>query len=133
VSRRAKKELVEEHALMSECVSCGQEDPQSDCSKSKRPCGHHCNHSWTHDECCWCGEIFGEEGLEGKETFEHWMDRAAAYAKEINLVTDGSLLTTEDIYDVVVLGRASFESGATPKAFIRDVFAADIAELDVDD
>ncbi len=20
----------------------------------------HCNHSWSHDRCCWCGEEFGE-------------------------------------------------------------------------
>lgn len=48
------------------CISC-EEDPDPDdpadyddykCSKSKRPCGHHCNHSWSHEECCWCGHVF---------------------------------------------------------------------------
>ena len=39
-----------------ECSSCGEEMPLQECPKSKRPCGHHCNHSWSHEECCWCGE-----------------------------------------------------------------------------
>lgn len=50
------------------CISC-EEDPAPEdpkdydgymCPKSKRPCGHHCNHSWTHDECCWCNRKFDE-------------------------------------------------------------------------
>jgi len=50
-----------------ECISC-EEDPEPDnpmdydnykCPKSKRACGHHCNHSWSHEECCWCGFAFG--------------------------------------------------------------------------
>lgn len=44
-----------------ECYSCEQEMPKHECPKSKRECGHHCNHSWEQDECCWCGERFGEE------------------------------------------------------------------------
>lgn len=45
------------------CDSC-EEDPEPDnpedvdnykCPNSKRPCGHHCNHIWSHDTCCWCG------------------------------------------------------------------------------
>ena len=45
------------------CISC-EEDPAPDdpvdydnykCAKSKWACGHHCNHSWTNGECCWCG------------------------------------------------------------------------------
>lgn len=26
------------------------------CPSSKRSCKHHCNHIWTHDKCCWCGQ-----------------------------------------------------------------------------
>jgi len=44
-----------------ECVSCGEETPRAECPESKRPCGHHCNCSWVHDHCCWCGAEFGEE------------------------------------------------------------------------
>lgn len=50
--------------LDEECLSCGSEDemgPDALCPHSKRPCGHHCNHSWTHDYCCWCGQEWGEE------------------------------------------------------------------------
>jgi len=45
-----------------ECITCEEGYPKNnECPKSKRPCGHHCNHSWTHDECCWCGKEFREE------------------------------------------------------------------------
>lgn len=44
-----------------DCSSCGEEMPLNECPKSKRACGHHCNHSWTADECCWCGKQFGEQ------------------------------------------------------------------------
>ncbi len=43
-----------------ECLSCGDEDcPPNECPRSERPCGHHDNYSWTHDECIWCGATFG--------------------------------------------------------------------------
>jgi hypothetical protein len=42
------------------CGSCG-ETPENECPASKRPCGHHCNHVWTHDTCDWCGKEFGED------------------------------------------------------------------------
>jgi len=44
-----------------ECISCPENMPANECSKSERPCGHHCNHSWSHDVCHWCGEEFGEQ------------------------------------------------------------------------
>ena len=43
-----------------DCISCDEDLPYNDCLKSKRSCSHHCNHSWTHDECCWCNTTFGE-------------------------------------------------------------------------
>ena len=42
------------------CISCDEEFDEK-CPKSKKPCGHHCNHSWTHDKCCYCNEEFGED------------------------------------------------------------------------
>lgn len=45
------------------CSSCGEYFGDADieyCKKSKRKCGHHCNHIWSHDKCCWCGIEFGE-------------------------------------------------------------------------
>ena len=45
--------------LQQPCGSCG-ESPEGECPASKRPCGHHCNHVWTHDACDWCGKEFGE-------------------------------------------------------------------------
>lgn len=44
-----------------ECYSCGEHMPRDECPASERPCGHHCNHSWTQDVCDWCGAGFGEE------------------------------------------------------------------------
>lgn len=47
-----------------ECISCDCGDEMGEhefCPKSRRACGHHCNHSWTHDHCCWCGQEWGEE------------------------------------------------------------------------
>lgn len=43
-----------------ECLSCEREMPRGECACSERPCGHHCNHSWTKDFCHWCGFEFGE-------------------------------------------------------------------------
>lgn len=44
------------------CITCEETDFIDEaCPKSERVCGHHCNHSWTHDECCWCGKHFDEE------------------------------------------------------------------------
>ena len=60
---RTKLKKLKKHEV--ECASCG-EVPKNDCKKSQRPCGHHCNHSWTHDECCWCGKEFGDEVANGK-------------------------------------------------------------------
>jgi hypothetical protein len=53
--------MNEEH---DDCTSCAEGMPLNECPKSERPCGHHCNHSWSHDKCCWCGAEFGEEGEE---------------------------------------------------------------------
>jgi hypothetical protein len=41
-----------------DCYSCEQETESDECELSERSCGHHCNHSWTHEECCWCGETW---------------------------------------------------------------------------
>ena len=43
-----------------ECISCPEGMPLHECPESKRPCGHHCNCSWVHDVCHWCGSEFGE-------------------------------------------------------------------------
>lgn len=43
-----------------DCLSCGEGNPRGECPRSQRPCGHHCNHSWSHDACSWCEAEFGE-------------------------------------------------------------------------
>jgi predicted Zn-dependent protease with MMP-like domain len=47
-----------------DCITCGgsSDAVQDRCRKSKRACGHHCNHIWTHDICHWCGLEIGDEG-----------------------------------------------------------------------
>lgn len=52
-----KKSTISDH-LSNECICCEEGMPKGECPDSKRECGHHCNHSWIHDECCWCGEEF---------------------------------------------------------------------------
>ncbi len=47
--------------VIGDCVSCEEERPLNECPHPQRPCGHHCNHMWTHDACCWCEEEWGEE------------------------------------------------------------------------
>lgn len=42
------------------CSSCWEKMPLSECPASRWSCGHHCNHSWSHDECEWCNEVFEE-------------------------------------------------------------------------
>lgn len=44
-----------------DCTSCHEGRPKNECPESKRKCGHHCNHSWSHETCCWCGQEFGED------------------------------------------------------------------------
>lgn len=48
---------------LGECATCGEiEGVEGECPESQRPCGHHCNHIWTHDACCWCKvELQGED------------------------------------------------------------------------
>lgn len=43
-----------------DCIECGNEEDGEFivCLKSQRKCLHHCNHSWSHDICCWCKKTF---------------------------------------------------------------------------
>jgi hypothetical protein len=56
-------EAIENKVINIGCSSCGENMPKNECLSSKRKCGHHCNHSWSHDSCCWCGK----EWREGEE------------------------------------------------------------------
>jgi hypothetical protein len=50
-----------------ECDSCCEQEyyenerEEDVCPQSLRVCGHHCNYSWSHDTCCWCGKTWEEE------------------------------------------------------------------------
>lgn len=54
-----------------DCYSCGEGMPGGECPNSKRACGHHCNCSWVHDHCHWCGKEFGGdcEPIHASDTF----------------------------------------------------------------
>jgi hypothetical protein len=44
-----------------DCISCEQGEQGEDvCPDSPRPCRHHCNHSWSHELCCYCKREWGE-------------------------------------------------------------------------
>lgn len=74
------------------CDSCcfGRIDGDN-CPSSQRECGHHCNHSWSHDLCCWCGAKFGEVGaeVEGEVPSLWYLDakaRADRYADALTFI-----------------------------------------------
>lgn len=49
-----------------DCADCTNRRMGHDvdvCPHSKKTCGHHCNHSWSHDSCCWCSAEWGEDGV----------------------------------------------------------------------
>lgn len=43
-----------------DCIDCDDGEAEK-CPKSEKQCGHHCNHTWSHDVCCWCKKEWGEE------------------------------------------------------------------------
>lgn len=55
---------AEDAKVVEDCAACGEFDgsePDNEkCAAPKRGCGHHCNHTWSHDQCCWCGVNFCE-------------------------------------------------------------------------
>jgi hypothetical protein len=53
-------EPTAETVALDGCASCGESLPMFECPASNRRCGHHCNCSWIHDHCHWCGREFGE-------------------------------------------------------------------------
>jgi len=55
-------EAINGTSVGTDCISCGEGNPMNECPKSKRLCGHHCNHVWSHDHCDWCGLELGPEG-----------------------------------------------------------------------
>lgn len=44
------------------CLSCTEGLPANECPASKRPCGHHCDCSWTQDVCDWCRAETDDDG-----------------------------------------------------------------------
>lgn len=41
--------------VLVDCYSCDLDDGVlGQCAESRRPCGHHCNHIVTDDDCHWC-------------------------------------------------------------------------------
>lgn len=49
--------------IAEECGTCGEvDDVEGECPGSLRSCGHHCNHIWEQDECCWCPIVVNEDG-----------------------------------------------------------------------
>jgi hypothetical protein len=52
-------------ALTVDCIDCegdhGGAGHVESCPKSKKICGHHCNHSWSHEHCHYCGKEWGAE------------------------------------------------------------------------
>lgn len=69
---------TQEPSAVAECDTCADDPrhavyPIGECKASERRCGHHCNCSWVHDCCHWCGTEFGGDGEEC--TPLGWLDR----------------------------------------------------------
>lgn len=50
-----------------ECYTCedgSYAEGECHAESNPHPCKHHCNCSWTHDQCCYCNVKFGEGGEE---------------------------------------------------------------------
>ena len=61
IKEEMKKIDIKNPAAANAVCSSGAEGiPKHECTNSNRACGHHCNHSWEQDKCCWCGAEFGE-------------------------------------------------------------------------
>lgn len=64
--------------MVDECSTCLEEVGKiNECPGSRRACGHHCNHIWDQDACCWCpahvndnGDLVGADG----EIANDWQD-----------------------------------------------------------
>lgn len=54
IARALEERVSHPDALDNDCLECSESDAQ-ECPRSLKPCGHHCNHVWTHDACHYCG------------------------------------------------------------------------------
>ena len=61
------------------CISCEQGMPKGECVTSKRECGHHCNHLWSHDKCDWCGAYVNDDGKVVK-----WRGEFSEYLRDVS-------------------------------------------------
>jgi len=59
-SKLRDRKTVVEPSKENDCICC-ELGMKEICPHSEKECGHHCNHSWSHDRCCWCGKEWGEE------------------------------------------------------------------------
>jgi len=62
--------------------------------------------------------------------YEQWKKEAEAEAE--NILCTGDLFDADDPYDLQAEAKAWFDSGGSPKAFIREMFAEDIASQEHD-
>ena len=68
-----------------------------------------------------------------EKRFETWKKKAVTYAKSINVVVTDDLFSDEDLYEVNKDAKVAFTNGTSPKDFIDEAFAEDIAEADMYD
>lgn len=51
---------------------------EMECPNTQREDGDHCDHSWSHEHCCWCGARWGEGGM---------VERPATYDGTFPMIT----------------------------------------------
>lgn len=75
-----------------------------------------------------------KELLTEEKRYAKWKYEAQAYAQEIHLtVTGDDVFADDDPFDLVEDSKTAFETKVSPRAFIRDMFAEDLAEREADE
>lgn len=94
------REVLGGEGLDEECSTCAEGDyPKGECPSSKRPCGHHCNCSWIHDCCHWCGGQY-DEGPDGDSVWLTAVDLRRAQLRAV-LAAEPGRVSLDDIDQVL--------------------------------
>lgn len=106
--------------IEAECSTCGEiEDVEGECSGSKRSCGHHCNHIWEQDKCCWCPAVVTDAGdivvPQQEELREEWAIRWDDEAEGYPLISKPK--PTREEAELALAG--SVFSGRIVKRYVR--------------
>jgi hypothetical protein len=70
---------------------------------------------------------FKKDQLVIEKRFEAWKKKARAYVDKLGLVDGDDIFDPSDPYELLEGADTAFAIGESPKAFVRDMFAEDLA------